>query len=322
MNCRTGVPNSYRIVFLGTAEFAVPTLRQLAASPAKVVGVFTRPDRPAGRGRKIRPPAVKVAAEELSLPIYQPERVSAGEGLEQMCALSPDLLVVAAFGEILSEEALAVAKQGAINLHASLLPSYRGAAPIQRALMAGEKSTGVTVQWMAREMDAGDIILQRAVEIEDEEDFGHLHDRLALLGAEAVAESVALIRRGEAPHVVQVREQATFAPPIRREELMIKWAKTAEELAWTVRALSPHPGARTTRKGEVLKLLRAKPVKTGDGQGGIPGRIMEFSSEGFSVATGNGWLLVLCVQPAGRRTMSAADYLKGYHVAQGERLGG
>ncbi len=311
----------YRIVFLGTAEFAVPALRRLAESPGELVGVFTRPDRPAGRGRKPRPPAVKLAAEALGLPVYQPERVSKGEGLEQLCALTPDLLVVAAFGEILGEETLSSAKQGAINLHASLLPRYRGAAPIQRALMAGERVTGVTVQWMVRELDAGDIILQRALEIEEEEDFGQLHDRLAALGAEVLVEAVGLIMRKEAPRIRQEEKQATFAPPIRREELVIEWAKTAEEVAWMVRALSPQPGARTTRNGEVLKLLRAQPRKTGEAQGGIPGQIMEFNSEGFSVATGNGWLQVLYVQPAGRRTMSAADYLKGYRVARGERLG-
>ena len=322
MSCRAGI-SPYRIVFLGTAEFAVPALRALAEGTDEIVGVFTRPDRPAGRGRKLRAPAVKLAAEELGLRVLQPAAggVSRGEGLEQLRGLTADLMVVAAFGEILGEEALSAPKCGAINLHASLLPKYRGAAPIQRALMVGERVTGVTVQWMAREMDAGDVILQRALEIGEEEDFGSLHDRLAALGAEAMVESVGLIRRREAGRTQQEGEQATYAPPIRREEVVIEWERTAEEAGRLVRALSPRPGARTMRGGEVLKILRARAGKTDEGQGGIAGEIMESNSEGFWVTTGEGCLLVLCVQPAGRRPMSATDYLKGYRLKRGERLG-
>ena len=310
-----------RIAFMGTADFAVPLLRALAAGPDQIAGIFSPPDRPAGRGRRLRSPAVKVAAQELGLDLYQPPRVGKGEGLDELRRLAPDLVVVAAFGEILTEDALSVAKLGAVNLHASLLPRYRGAAPIPRALMAGEGVTGVTLQWMATEVDAGDIILQQHVEIGEEEDFGSLHDRLAALGAAAGLEGVALIRRGAAPRLPQDGSQATYAPPIEREELVIDWSKSAGDLALLVRALSPFPGARTTREGEILKVLSARKGKKTAAQGGISGEIIEFTSDGFWVSSGEGSLLIRRVHPAGRNIMSAADYLKGYRLEKGERLG-
>jgi len=310
-----------RIAFMGTADFAVPLLRALAAGPDQIAGVFAPPDMPAGRGRRLRAPAVKVAAQELGLVLYQPPRVSEEEGLDQLRRLAPDLLVVAAFGEILTEEALSVARLGAVNVHASLLPRYRGAAPIQRALMAGESVTGVTLQWMALEMDAGDIILQQQFEIGEEEEFGSLHDRLAALGAAVGVEGVALIRRGAAPHLPQDESLATYAPPIGREDLVIDWGKSARELALLIRALSPFPGARTTRGGEILKILSARDGKKTAAQGGMPGEISELTSNGFRVTSGEGSLLVRRVHPAGRNVMSAADYLKGYRLEEGERLG-
>ena len=310
-----------RIAFLGTAEFAVPTLHILARGPHQVAAVFTRPDRPAGRGRRLRASPIKLAAEKLGLPLLQPERVSAGEGLEALRKVSPDLLFVAAFGEILTAEALSVPRLGAVNLHASLLPRYRGAAPIQRALMAGERETGVTVQWMVTELDAGDIVLQRQETIGEEEDFGSLHDRLAVVGAEAAAEGLALVAAGSAPRIPQADGEATYAPPIRREELMIDWGRPAAVLAGLVRALSPRPGARTTRRGQLLKVLAAADAKKPGAGGGTPGAVMELTSEGFWASAGDGWLLVVRVQPAGRKVMAAADYLKGYHLQLGELLG-
>lgn len=312
---------SLRIAFLGTAAFAVPTLHALSAGPDEVVAVFTRPDRPAGRRRRLRASPVKQAAEKLGLPVHQPERVSEGEGLRELRQLGPDLLFVAAFGEILTEEAVSAARVGAVNLHASLLPKYRGAAPIQRAIMAGERRTGVTVQWMAPELDAGEVILQRAVEIGEEEDFGSLHERLAALGAETALEACELIRRDAAPRIPQEADEATYAPPIRREELVIDWKRPAVELARLVRALSPQPGARTTRKGSLLKVLAARAGKKEPSGKGVAGRVMEWGDGGIWVVTGQGRLLVLRVQPAGRRMMSAADYMKGYHLERGERLG-
>ncbi len=306
---------------MGTASFAVPSLRSLAEGPYRPVAVFTRPDRSAGRGRQPRPSPVKLASVDLGIPVFQPERVSKPPGLDELRSLLPELVVVAAFGEILNEQTLAVPSIGAINLHASLLPRYRGAAPIQRAILAGERVTGVSVQWMARQMDAGDIILQRQTEIGEEEDFGSLHDRLAALGAEAVVSALDMIRRGCRPRLPQDHSQATLAPPIAPADTMVDWDHSAEEIARQVRALSPRPGSRTTRSGELLKLLAARPGKNAATAGGIPGQVMESTDDGFLVRAGHGCLLVLRVQPAGRRAMSATDYLRGYRLRQGDRLG-
>ena len=310
-----------RIAFLGTAEFAVPTLRAMAAGSHMVVGVFTPPDRPAGRGRKLRPPPVKIAAQKCGLAVFQPEKVSWGEGIDRLRNLLPDVLFVVAFGEILLKAALDIPSIAAVNLHASLLPAYRGAAPIQRALMAGEKVTGVTVQWMAEAMDAGDIILRRELSIGEDEDFGSLHDRLAALGAEAATQSLELLVNATAPRIPQYHEHATYAPPIEPSDLVIDWERPAAQILRMVRAFAPRPGARSTRSGEILKVLSAREEKKADLQGGIPGQIMEFTDEGFVVTTGEGGLLVLRVQPAGRKAISAADYVRGYRLQRGERLG-
>lgn len=310
-----------QIVFAGTAGFAIPVLRTLAAGPDRILLVVTRPDRPAGRGRRLRPSPVKVAAHELGLPIYQPQRLSSPEGLQRLRELSPDLLFVAAFGEILSGEALSLARLGAVNLHASLLPRYRGAAPIQRALLAGDRETGVTLQWMGPEIDAGDIILQRRVAIGEEEEFGSLHDRLAALGADLTCEAMELLRRGAAPRLPQDSREATYAPPIRSEELVMDWSRRAAELARVVRAFAPQPGARTTRQGRLLKVLSAREAGSKDERRGTPGRVSEVGSAGIQVEAGEGWLLVTRVQPAGRRIMSGGEYAQGYRLRVGERLG-
>jgi methionyl-tRNA formyltransferase len=311
-----------RIAFLGTADFAVPALTALAHAEHTIAGVFTRPDRPAGRGRKLRPPPVKAAAETLGLPVYQPPRVSVGEGLAELRTVAPDLILTIAYGEILREEVLSLPPRGAVNLHASLLPKYRGAAPIQWALLNGETATGVTAQWMARELDAGDIILQRSLAIGPEEDFGSLHDRLARLAAEMAVETVALIARGEAPRTAQEAVAATFAPPIAREDLLLDWRAPGAAVVARVRAFSPSPGARTTHEGRSVKVLAARLVKRERRPRGVPGAVVETGREGFMVAAGEDGVLVLRVQPEGRKPMSGADYVLGYHVRTGQVLGG
>jgi methionyl-tRNA formyltransferase len=310
-----------RLLLLATAEFSAATLSALSKGPDDVLGVVTRPDRPAGRGRRLRAPPMKLAAQELGLPVFQPQRVSSPEGLELLRGLAPDVLFVVAFGEVLSEAVLAVPRLGAINLHASLLPRYRGAAPIQRALLAGETMTGVTVQWMVKELDAGDILLQRALGVGEEEDFGSLHDRLAQLGADAAVEAVALLRRGEAPRQRQDPEQASYAPPIRREELVVDWRRPANEIARQVRGFSPRPGARTSRGGKLLKLLAVREVGIEGQERGMPGCVTELTGEGFWVGAGEGRLLILRVQPEGGRVLSGGEYAQGYRLEQGEVLG-
>jgi methionyl-tRNA formyltransferase len=316
------VSASLRIALLGTADFAVPALTALAHTEHTIAGVFTRPDRPAGRGRHLRPPPVKVAAEALRLPVHQPPRVSLGEGLAELRILAPDLIVTVAYGEILRDEVLSLPPRGAVNLHASLLPKYRGAAPIQWALLRGETTTGVTAQWMAKELDAGDIILQRSLAIGPEESFGSLQDRLARLAAEMAVETVALIARGEAPRTPQEAAGATFAPPITREDLVLDWRSPGAAVAAHVRAFSPSPGARTVHEGRSLKVLAARLVKREPPPRGVPGEVVETGREGFMVAAGEDGVLVLRVQPEGRRPMSGADYVLGYHVREGQVLGG
>jgi methionyl-tRNA formyltransferase len=311
-----------RIAFLGTADFAVPALTALAHAEHTIAGVFTRPDRPAGRGRKLRPPPVKAAAAALGLPVHQSPRVSLGEGLAQLRDLAPDLIVVIAYGEMLRDEVLSLPRRGAVNLHASLLPKYRGAAPIQWALLNGETTTGVTAQWMARELDAGDIILQRSLAIGPEENFGSLHDRLARLAAEMAVETVALIARGEAPRTAQEAAAATFAPPITREDLLLDWRAPGAAVVARVRAFSPSPGARTTHEGRSVKVLAARLVKRERRPRGVAGAVVETGREGFMVAAGEDGVLVLRVQPEGRKPMSGADYALGYHVRTGQVLGG
>jgi len=319
-----------RIVILATAQFAVPALEALAQDGDDIAAIITRPDRPAGRGRRLRPPPVKDAAQRLGLPVFQPERVSGPEGIELLRNLAPDLLLVAAFGEILSEDVLAVTPLGSINLHASLLPLYRGAAPIQRAILAGERETGVTVQWMAREMDAGDVILRRSLTIGEDENLGSLHDRLAALGADAALDALDLIRQGEAPREPQDHSAATYAPSIKPDELLIDWRKPAAQIARQVRAFSPLPGARTARGSELLKILAAREASVPADEGvpaaaaessAKPGRVAEVTSEGFSVEAAEGRLRVLRVQPAGGKPMPAAAYATGHRVARGEVLG-
>jgi methionyl-tRNA formyltransferase len=311
-----------RVVFLATAEFAVPTLRALSQGPDGIEAVVTRPDRPAGRGRRLRPPPAKTAAERLGLAVHQPAHVSGPDGLQLLEGLAPDVLFVVAFGGILSPKALAVPRLAAVNVHASLLPRHRGAAPIQRALLAGDTETGVTIQWMAAEMDAGDIILQRRLAVGGEDDFGALHDRLAHLGAEAALAVLDLLRAGKAPRCPQQAAGVTYAPPIRREELVLDWRRSAAEIVRAVRAFSPRPGARTTHQGKLLKLLAARDEPGGARDRGVPGEVTELTGEGFLVGAGEGRVAVLRVQPEGGRAMLAAEYARGHGLALGHRLGG
>jgi len=315
------VDESLRVVFLGTASFAVPALRAVAGSAHRLVGVVTRPDAPAGRGRRLRASPVKVAADQLGLPVVQPARVSDPQGVALLRDLALDALLVVAFGELLAQEVLAIPRTGPVNLHASLLPRYRGAAPIQRALLAGERQTGVTAQWMALELDAGDIILQRPLAIGGEEDFGSLHDRLAATAAEVALEVLALLSSGKAPRIPQPGEGVTYAPAIRPADLIIDWQKPAAALASAVRAFSPRPGARTIHAGRLLKLLAAKVDQEALARAGMPGQIVALERQGFAVATGKGVLWPLTVHPEGGRVMSGEEYARGHHLSVGERLG-
>ena len=281
-----------------------------------VVGVITQPDRPAGRGLRLRPPPVKVVAAELGLEVFQPGSINRPESLEYLRALAPDLMVVAAFGQLLKKPVLELPTRGCINIHASLLPKYRGAAPIQWAIIRGERWSGVTVFLMDEGMDTGPILLQRAVRVGEDETAGELEERLARLGADLIVETVEGYLRGEIRPKPQPKE-GTLAPKIREEDTRIPWSKTARQIHNLVRGLSPTPGAYTTFRGKRIKVYRTRPSGSeGDAE---PGTILSTRRK-LLVATGGGTLEILVLKPEGKREMRGVDFLNGYRPSPGEQF--
>lgn len=316
-----------RIVFMGTPDFAVPSLRALLEAGFDVVGVFTQPDRPRGRGHKVTYSPVKQAALAAGLPVYQPRRLRDDDALQALTTLKPDAVVVVAFGQLLPQAVLTLPPLGCINVHASLLPKYRGAAPIQAALAAGETVTGVTTMFMDEGLDTGDIILRRKVVIESDDDAGTLHDKLALVGAELLVETMQLVAAGKAPRIPQDDAAATYAGKLHREAGVIDWQWSATELRNHVRAFTPWPGAYTGHRGRILKLLDVVPladevVGPSDDAGAdrVPGQVVRLAPDGFVVQTGSGHLLVRRVQPPNAAPMSGRDYINGYRLEIGEHM--
>lgn len=310
-----------RLLFFGTPEFAVPTLDRLAGGPHTVVGVVSQPDRPRGRGRTPRPSPVSAFAQERGLPLLRPERVGAQETVLALREWRPDLGVVVAFGQFLPKRVRELPALGyLVNAHASLLPRYRGAAPIVRALLDGARETGISVMRVEREMDAGPVALVRRLEIGPDEDAGHLGDRLARLAAEAIAEVVDRIAADRVEWREQDPADATVAPKIGPEELEIDWTQSARRIADRVRALAPAPGARTRLDGELLRVLaaRAEPGRAD----AAPGSVSVAAGAPLRVATGEGWLVPTRVQRAGGRPLEIEAFLRGRPIPDGARLGG
>lgn len=302
-----------RIVFFGTPEFAVPSLRALLDEGAEVVAVVTQPDRPQGRSRStIMPPPVKTLAKERGLTVMQPERPQGDVFLANLRRVAPDLGVVVAYGHILRPEVLAVPARGMINVHASLLPRHRGAAPVQAAIIAGDLETGVTIMRLDTGMDTGPILHQARTLIRPDETGGQLASRLAELGARALIEALVLLRQSVLQPEPQDDARATYAPKLDRDRARISWDDPGDEVARRIRALDPTPGAWTTLEGGELKLFGAR---LADG-GGEPGTILGAGSE-LLVATGVGAVAIAQVQPAGRRRMMAAEWLHGREGAGG-----
>ncbi|MGQ9734951.1 MAG: methionyl-tRNA formyltransferase, partial [Candidatus Bipolaricaulia bacterium] len=289
-----------RLIFIGSGEIGVPTLRGLAQAH-EVRAVFTRPDRPAGRGQKPQPTPIKGVALELGLPLYQPGSINSPESLELIRGIGPEFIIVAAYGEILSKELLAIPKRGAINLHASLLPKYRGAAPIQWAIIRGERETGITTFLMDEGMDTGEILLQRAIPIEEDDTAGSLYDKLAQLGAEVMLATLEGLERGTLKPRPQDHSQATYAPKIKKELGKLDWTKPSRELFNLIRGLNPDPGAFTFSRGLRLKVHRSR-VLSGEFPGS-PGEVVDVKA-GLIVKAGEGALDLLEVQPEGKRRMS------------------
>ncbi|WP_043801455.1 methionyl-tRNA formyltransferase [Arenimonas malthae] len=296
-----------RIVFAGTPGFAVPCLRA-AAERGEVVGVYTQPDRPAGRGRQLAPSPVKVEALARGLPVFQPENFRSKEAREALRALQPDLMVVVAYGLILPQSVLDIPRFGCWNVHASLLPRWRGAAPIQRALEAGDKETGVCLMQMEKGLDTGPVLLSLATPITADDTGGSLHDRLAALGAEVLADGLKLLRAGMRPvPQPQPDEGVTYAHKLDKAEARLDWSRPAPELANRVRAFNPWPVAEAELAGERLRIHAARALDLAHGQ--PPGTVLAANRDGLDVACGEGALRLLQVQREGGRAMAVADYL-------------
>ena len=306
-----------RVAFLGSDRWSVPSLEALHESSHEVVLVATRPPKPAGRGSKLTPTPVAEATRALALPLIEPRTVKSGEGLDSLREARPDVLVVVAYGEILPAAVLEVPRIAPVNLHFSLLPELRGAAPVQRALMEGLVATGDTTIRMDAGMDTGPILLQAEEAIDPEDDAGALGSRLAAVGARLAVDTVDRLEGGDVEEKPQDELRATFAPKLSADDRWLDWTRPAHELWRRVRALGPDPAASTRFRGDVLKVYRAA-VHEGDGK---PGTVLAAGPEAFLVATARGALGLLEVAPAGRRRMSTAEFLRGHRPEPGERLG-
>lgn len=309
-----------RILFMGTPDFAVPCLEAVAAQGHEICGVFTQSDKPVGRSFTLTPPPVKVAAQKLGCPVFQPATLKDESVIAQIRALAPELIVVVAYGKILPESVLSIPPRGCINVHGSLLPKYRGSAPIQWSVIRGERVTGVTTMFMDKGIDTGDMIFTQSTEIGPEETSGELYDRLKELGAALLAKTLAAAASGELPRTKQQDELATYAPPLKKMDGLLDFNKPAEELYHLICGLNPWPVAYTTFQGKNLKVYRAA-VVTGRSDG-HPGQVASADAAGIGVTCGEGSTLLLTeVQGEGGKRMSAADYLRGHPLKPGERLG-
>ena len=310
-----------RIVFMGTPEFSVPSLQALTEAGHEIAAVVAQPDRPRGRGRVSAPPAVALAARRSDLPLLQPDRVREGEFIEALEAIAPELIVVVAFGQILPRRILDIPAKGCINLHASLLPRYRGAAPIQWAILRGEQTTGVTTMTMNEQMDAGDILLAREVPIQTGETAGALGGRLCREGAALLVETVRAIEEGRASPVSQDSTKVTLAPRLTKEDGRINWSDAARDIVNRVRAVTPWPGAFTNHGGKVLKIWKA--LEGEAGRGAKAGSVIRAGGSGIAVAAGDGRAVLLTeLQLSGKRRVAAGAFILGTKIAEGDILGG
>ncbi len=302
-----------KVLFMGTPLFAVPSLEALVAAGHQVVGVFSQPDKPKNRGMKLQPTPVKVCAQVHDIPVFQPTKLRDGAALETIRQLEPDLIVVAAYGRILPQEILDYPRLGCVNVHSSLLPKYRGAAPINWAILNGEKETGVTIMHMAPALDAGDIIAQRATPIDPDETAEALYDRLARLGADLLAETLPRLADGTAPRTPQAEDQATLAPMLSRDLSPMDFTRPAQALHDQVRGLIPWPAATMDLNGVRCKVFATAVL--GETTGKAPGSVIQADKKGLKLACGGGTVLgIQVLQAAGGKRMAAADYLRGHPV--------
>lgn len=306
-----------KIVFMGTPDFAVPCLQKLVDLGQDVVGVFTQPDKPKGRGHQMMEPPVKALALALGLPVHQPEKLRDGEALRILRQLAPDLVVVVAYGKILPEDLLGIPKLGCVNVHGSLLPKYRGAGPIQWSVIEGETVTGVTSMFMAQGMDTGDMILKLQTAVGQDETAGELYDRLCVLGADCLADTIRLFESGQpVPREVQNDADATYAPMLNKEIALLDFAKPAAVLHNLVRGTNPWPVAHTLLRGEPLKVYKAR---VANGFAGAVGEILD--ARRMIIGCGEGALELLEVQAQGAKRIAATDFMNGKRIQKGEQVG-
>ena len=302
-----------KILFMGTPDFAVPSLEALIAAGHEIVGVFTQPDKPKNRGMKLQPPPVKVCALAHAIPVFQPVKLRDGTALAQIRQAAPDLIVVAAYGRILPREILEEPAFGCINVHSSLLPRYRGSAPIHWAILNGDAETGVTIMRMVLELDAGDILAQAATPIEPDETVEDLHDRLAVMGAGLLTETVAKLEAGSVQATPQDADQVTLAPMLSRALSPMDWSRTARQLHNQVRGLIPWPAAVTELNGVRCKVFSTTVLEETTGK--APGSILSADKKGLRLACGGGTVLQINeLQADGGKRMKSADYLRGHPI--------
>lgn len=299
------------VIFMGTPDFAVPCLKNLVSAGYKVVEVVTQPDRPKGRKKELTPPPVKEAAIELDLPVFQPEKLKEKEAVQHILSLQPDLIVTAAYGQILPKELIDLPKYGCINVHASLLPQYRGGAPIHQSIIDGNQETGVTIMYMVEKLDAGDILTQVKVPIEEEDTVGSMHDKLSQAGSQLLIETIPMLLNGTVQPQKQEEAKVTYAWNIQREDEKIRWSRTSREIYNQIRGLNPWPVAYANLEEQVFKIWWARVIDEEQEQPVEPGTVLQISEEGMDVACGRGVLRLLEVQPAGKKKMDVSDFVRG-----------
>lgn len=310
-----------KIVFMGTPDYAAAALEALIEAGHEIRAAVTQPDRPRGRSGEPIPPPVKVCAREHGIPVIQPRRIKTPESVEELRSYPADVFVVAAFGQILSREILEMPPLGCLNIHASLLPRYRGASPIQHTLLNGDRETGITIMQMDPGIDTGDILYQKKISVMPEDNYETLHDRLMKLGGTAVTEALELLEQGRLRPEKQQEEQSCYAPLIRKEMGRIDFSEGAEAIDRRIRAMTPWPSAYTFYHGKQLKIWKAVPEAAGGACPGEPGEILRVDADSVTAAAGEGILRILELQLEGRKRMTARDFLRGVRMQPGEVLG-
>ncbi len=309
-----------KIVFMGTPDFAVEALEALIGAGHEITAVVTQPDKPKGRSKRLQSPPVKDCALRHGIPVFQPEKIKSSQAMETLGEFEAEVFVVAAFGQLLSQEILDMPRYGCLNIHASLLPKYRGASPIQHAILSGERITGITIMQMDAGLDTGDILYQRELKIEEDDTYETLQDKLMRLGGLAVTEALCLFERGELTPRKQCQEESCYAPLIRKEMGFLDFQKTAEELDRVIRGMTPWPSAYTFYHGKQLKIWKARPICETSGAY-APGEIVTVAKDHIRAAAGKGFLDIYEMQLEGKKRMNARDFLLGVRMLPGERLG-